>query len=80
MSETRVDLVHILEDLRDAYPASIEDTILTEIMANALDSGARMLEPATTIRLQRNPPAVQIPAHLAQRVTQMRDRHSHQQI
>jgi len=24
MGETRVDLVHLLEDLRDAYPASLE--------------------------------------------------------
>jgi hypothetical protein len=38
--ETRVDLVHLLEDLRDAYPASLEETILTEIVANSLDSGA----------------------------------------
>ncbi len=44
MGETRVDLVHLLEDLRDAYPASLEETILTEIIANALDSGARRLE------------------------------------
>lgn len=44
MGETRVDLVHILEDLRDAYPGSIEDTILTEILANSLDSGARTLD------------------------------------
>ena len=44
MGETRVDLQHLLEDLRDAYPGSIEETILTEIMANSLDSGA------TTIR------------------------------
>jgi hypothetical protein len=40
MGETRVDLFHLLEDLRDAYPESIEETILTEIIANALDSGA----------------------------------------
>jgi len=40
MGETRVDLVHLLEDLRDAYPGSIEETILTEIVANSLDSGA----------------------------------------
>jgi hypothetical protein len=40
MGETRVDLWHLLEDLRDAYPGSIEETILTEIVANALDSGA----------------------------------------
>ena len=40
MGETRVDLLHLLEDLRDAYPGSIEETILTEIMANSLDSRA----------------------------------------
>jgi hypothetical protein len=40
MGETRVDLLHLLEDLRDAYPGEIEETILTEIVANALDSGA----------------------------------------
>ncbi|HEX2167833.1 MAG TPA: ATP-binding protein [Longimicrobiales bacterium] len=43
MGETRVDLVHLLEDLRDAYPGSLEETILTEIIANALDSGADTL-------------------------------------
>jgi hypothetical protein len=41
MGETRVDLLHLLEDLRDAYPGSLEETILTEIVANSLDSGAR---------------------------------------
>ena len=40
MGETRVDLEHLLEDLRDAYPSGIADTILTEIIANSLDSGA----------------------------------------
>lgn len=40
MGETRVDLHHLLEDLRDAYPGGTEETILTEIIANALDSGA----------------------------------------
>jgi Histidine kinase-, DNA gyrase B-, and HSP90-like ATPase len=40
MGETRVDLLHLLEDLRDAYPGSVEETILTEIMANSLDSSA----------------------------------------
>jgi hypothetical protein len=40
MAETRVDLLHLLEDLRDAYPGSIEETILTEVIANSLDSGA----------------------------------------
>jgi hypothetical protein len=43
LGETRVDLVHLLEDLRDAYPHALEETILTEIVANALDSGARSL-------------------------------------
>jgi hypothetical protein len=41
MGQTRVDLLHLLEDLRDAYPGNIEETILTEIVANSLDSGAR---------------------------------------
>ena len=40
MGETRVDLLHLLEDLRDAYPGMLEETILTEIVANSLDSGA----------------------------------------
>lgn len=40
MGETRVDLHHLLEDLRDAYPGATEETILTEIVANSLDSGA----------------------------------------
>ena len=40
MGETRVDLLHLLEDLRDAYPGAIEETILTETVANSLDSRA----------------------------------------
>ena len=28
MGETRVDLLHLLEDLRDAYPGCTEETIL----------------------------------------------------
>src|SRR5437870_10652237 len=47
MGETRVDLHHLLEDLRDAYPGSIDDTILTEIVANSLDSGATRVTLAT---------------------------------
>ena len=43
MGETRVDLHHLLEDLRDAYPGALEETILTEIVANSLDSGARII-------------------------------------
>jgi hypothetical protein len=49
VGETRVDLQHLLEDLRDAYTGALEETILTEIMANALDSGAMR------IRLLTNP-------------------------
>jgi hypothetical protein len=44
MAETRVDLLHLLEDLRDAYPGAIEETMLTEIVANALDSGATLIQ------------------------------------
>ena len=40
MGETRVDLLHLLEDLADAYPGGLDETILTEIVANSLDSGA----------------------------------------
>ncbi|MDH5739611.1 MAG: ATP-binding protein [Nitrospira sp.] len=43
MGETRVDLQHLLEDLRDAYPGALEETILTEVVANSLDSGATCL-------------------------------------
>jgi hypothetical protein len=44
VGETRVDLFHLLEDLRDAYPGSLEETILTEVIANALDSGASRID------------------------------------
>jgi hypothetical protein len=47
MGETRVDLLHLLEDLRDAYPGPTEETILTEIVANSLDSGATAVAIAT---------------------------------
>ena len=47
MGETRVDLLHLLEDLRDAYPGPVEETILTEIVANSLDSGASTIAVAT---------------------------------
>jgi hypothetical protein len=49
MGETRVDLLHLLEDLRDAYPGMLEETILTEIVANSLDSGA------SRIAIEANP-------------------------
>jgi hypothetical protein len=49
LGQTRVDLLHLLEDLRDAYPGALEETILTEIVANSLDSGAG------TIRLTSEP-------------------------
>lgn len=44
MGETRVDLHHLLEDLRDAYSGPVEETILTEVIANALDSGALTID------------------------------------
>lgn len=43
MGETRVDLLHLLEDLADAYPGDLDETILTEIVANCLDSGASVM-------------------------------------
>ena len=54
MGETRVDLQHLLEDLRDAYSGSLEETILTEVVANALDSRA------TRVRLLTNPAAATV--------------------
>jgi hypothetical protein len=48
MGETRVDLQHLLEDLRDAYTGALEETILTEVVANALDSGASRIRLLTS--------------------------------
>lgn len=47
MGQTRVDLLHLLEDIRDAYPGALEETILTEMVANALDSGASTISART---------------------------------
>jgi hypothetical protein len=44
VGETRVDRLHLLEDVRDAYPGALEETILVEIVAHALDSGAGRIE------------------------------------
>jgi anti-sigma regulatory factor (Ser/Thr protein kinase) len=39
MPETRVNLKHMLENLRDGYPFStLEETITTELITNALDA------------------------------------------
>lgn len=40
MGETRVNLQHLLEDIRDTYPFPVEEAIVTELVANALDSSA----------------------------------------
>lgn len=40
MRETRVNLKHLLEDIRDSYNIPIEEAIVSELVANALDSGA----------------------------------------
>jgi len=48
-NETRVNLKHLLEDLRDAYASPVEEVIVTELIANALDSGA------SRIRLESDP-------------------------
>lgn len=42
--ETRVNLKHLLEDIRDSYNMPIEEAILTELIANALDSTATKIE------------------------------------
>lgn len=43
-NETRVNLKHLLEDMRDSYSAPLEEVILTELIANALDSKATRLD------------------------------------
>jgi len=43
-NETRVNLKHLLEDIRDSYSAPLEEVILTEIIANALDGKATRLD------------------------------------
>ena len=40
-NETRVNLKHLLEDMRDSYSSPLEEVILTELLANALDSKRR---------------------------------------
>ncbi len=40
VNETRVNLKHLLEDIRDAYTSPLEEVILTELVANALDGKA----------------------------------------
>ena len=39
-NETRVNLKHLLEDIRDSYSSPLEEVILSELIANALDSKA----------------------------------------
>ena len=54
MHQTRVNLRHLLEDLRDAYPHPIHEAVVTELVANSLDSGASVI----TIRLAFDPPCL----------------------
>ena len=44
MGETRVNLKHLLEDIRDSYPHPQEEAIITELVANALDSTASEIQ------------------------------------
>lgn len=48
-NKTRVNLKHLLEDLRDAYACPFKEVIVTEPIANTLDGGA------TCIRLEACP-------------------------
>ncbi len=43
MYETRVNLKHLLEDIRDSFALPIEEVIITELVANALDSKAKTI-------------------------------------
>lgn len=44
MGETRVNLKHLLENIRDSYPIPQEEAIITELIANSLDSGASEIQ------------------------------------
>ncbi|MCX6809205.1 MAG: ATP-binding protein [Candidatus Berkelbacteria bacterium] len=44
MQETRVNLKRLLEDIRDSYAMSLEEVIVVELIANALDSGASNID------------------------------------
>lgn len=44
LNETRVNLKHLLEDIRDSYTSPLAEVILTELVANALDSKAGRVE------------------------------------
>src|SRR5207253_1907645 len=56
MGETRVNLRHLLEDIRDTYPFPVEEVILTELVANALDSGASEIR----LTIATEPPALTV--------------------
>jgi len=42
-NETRVNIKHLLGDLRDGYATPLEEIIITELIANALDSKAHTI-------------------------------------
>jgi hypothetical protein len=44
VAETKVDLRHLLEDMRDSYPCPAEEAILSELVANSLDSGCSRID------------------------------------
>lgn len=44
LNETRVNLKHLLEDMRDSYTSSLEEVIIAELIANALDSKAYRID------------------------------------
>ena len=48
-NETRINLKHLLEDIRDSYSSPIEEVIITELVANALDSGATRVDFVTNV-------------------------------
>src|SRR3989344_5552775 len=47
MNETRVNLKHLLEDIRDSYAYPVEEIVISELIANALDSGASLIKITT---------------------------------
>lgn len=59
MRETKVNLKHLLENIRDSYAIPLEEVIVVELIANALDSGASTIsfsidEPNNTFSIVDN--------------------------
>jgi hypothetical protein len=53
MAETRVDLLHLLEDLRDAYPGALEETVSSTARTPPTGARRRRAQRDITLRFAR---------------------------